>query len=122
MNSNDFLVFAKSLNTDTEAHARSCVSRAYYCAYHAVKGFMEQKLNIAVEQLSGGTHERISKALIQDKNNKLKFIGYKMLALHGRRVMADYHLSESCSSDAADEAIVECEKILLAIIDFDYKN
>jgi uncharacterized protein (UPF0332 family) len=112
MDATDFLNFAKELDTTSEANSRSCVSRSYYCAYHEAKIFIEQELNIALDRVDGGTHERISKVLIQDKNPKLKGLGYKMLAFHSRRVRADYFLNEQCTAIAANEAINECEKIL----------
>lgn len=118
MDATDFLDFAKKLDATSEANSRSCVSRSYYCAYHESKKFVEDKLNIEVDRVKGGSHERLSKILINEKNPKLKGLGYKMLTLHSRRVNADYFLNEKCTDISAKEAITECEKILKLIDDF----
>ncbi|WP_336943151.1 hypothetical protein [Acinetobacter modestus] len=118
MDATDFLDFAKKLDTTIEANSRSCVSRSYYCAYHESKKFIEDKLNIEVDRAQGGTHERLSKILINEKDPKLKGLGYKMVTFHSRRVKADYFLDEKCTDISAKEAITECEKILKAIEDF----
>lgn len=112
MESVELLNFAKQLDTTFEVQARSCVSRAYYCAYHETKKYIENTLNIEVNRVKGGTHEKISKTLMDDKNPQLKGLGYKMVNFHARRVMADYQLQEDCSTDIAQEAIIECQKIL----------
>lgn len=108
----EFLEFSKKLDTSNEADARSCISRAYYCAYHEVKNFVEEDLNIDIDKVKGGSHERVSKTLLSEKTQRLKGLGYKMLTFHSRRVMADYHLADECHQSDADEAITECEKIL----------
>ena len=59
----EFLEFSKKLDTSNEADARSCISRAYYCAYHEVKNFVEEDLNIDIDKVKGGSHERVSKTL-----------------------------------------------------------
>ncbi len=113
MDSIDFLEFAKKMDTTCEAGSRSCVSRSYYCTYHETKKFMEDKLNINVDGITNlGMHERVSKTLIDDKNPRLKGLGYKMQTLHSRRVTADYHLDKTCTAVSANEAITEAEKIL----------
>lgn len=117
MNPSEFLDFSKGLDTTIESGARSCVSRSYYCAYHETKQYIEEILNVDTNRLEGGSHERISKILIQEKNQKLKGVGYKMITFHARRVMADYHLNIECTQEAANEAIGECEKILKILKD-----
>lgn len=113
MDAIDFLEFAKNLDTTCEAGSRSCVSRSYYCTYHETKKFIEDKLNIDVGGITNlGTHERVSKTLIDDKNPRLKGLGYKLQTLHSRRVIADYFLHKSCTAVSASEAITEAEKIL----------
>lgn len=112
MESVELLNFAKQLDTTIEVQARSCVSRAYYCAYHETKKYIENRLNTEVGRVKGGTHEKISKTLMDDKNPQLRGLGYKMVNFHTRRVMADYHLEDSCSANIAQEAIIECQKIL----------
>lgn len=112
MDSLEFLSFSKKLDTTQEVDARSCISRAYYCAYHEVKNFIEQDLNIDVDRVQGGSHERISKTLLSERTQKLKGLGYKMVTFHSRRVMADYLIDDECPQSVANEAILECEKIL----------
>lgn len=118
MDATEFLEFSKKLDTSHEAYARSCISRAYYCAYHETKEFLENELNIDIARIEGGSHEKISKALIMDKNLKIKGLGYKMVTFHARRVMADYKLNEECQQSKANEAINECEKILEIIREY----
>ncbi|MDC5409308.1 hypothetical protein OHW82_13215 [Acinetobacter baumannii] len=112
MDALEFLEFSKKLDITQEAEARSCISRAYYCAYHEVKKFVQIDLNVDIDKVKGGTHERVSKTLLSEKTPKLKGLGYKMVTFHSKRVVADYILAKDCPESEAKEAIKECEKIL----------
>lgn len=96
---------------DSEARARTVVSRAYYTAYH---GCLSAAGAAGYERKNGagGTHEQLLRFLGDTSDRKLKAAGKKLKELYRRRVNADYRLYVPVTPQSAGECIENMSEIL----------
>ncbi|MCL2824689.1 MAG: hypothetical protein FWD57_11920 [Polyangiaceae bacterium] len=99
---NGFLSLAEELATRGDVAAkRSAISRAYYCAYHVARQFLEiSGVPVADE---GRAHYVVWKHL-RDKGRSCRVVGIDGSKLYLLRKQADYdariHSIDRCTSDA----------------------
>lgn len=91
MGPRDFLRVADELaRTDSPAHNRTAVSRAYYAVYNVACDMM-QALGFDVERGHAG-HEAIRERLLHSGVDRLISVGAGLRRLHQNRVRADYSM------------------------------
>lgn len=119
INCKDFLSLANnSFERRDEIGYRNAISRAYYCAFHAIK------FAIDFEAPKGKpTHESLIRYLVSANNTsekipslELRSLGYRLAAQRKLRSKSDYQLDETvCEEDAK----IELEKTKLFLADIE---
>lgn len=123
--SNHLLLEARSLleNAHLEQRRRSAMSRAYYAAFHAVKGHVcakEIAREIAYRQADAekkgnrppGGHSLLINALCASGDKQLSYIGSQLSILYERRVVADYKLYKDVGLDVAEDTVHTAEELI----------
>src|SRR5438477_566339 len=110
MNGRDFLPVARSLfAAGGEAEQRSAVSRAYYAAFHVVRGLLKG-LGLVVPR-ADRAHEYLYRRLNNCGLGSAADAGRMLHALRSLRNKADYDVDSPLPSTAID-AIADAESIL----------
>lgn len=116
----EFLTFAATLvdsPTTDAAGFRTAASRAYYCAFHVVKDFVENDVGAKIR---GGRNEhlKLQQALRNSGVDESQVIGGLLMSLHVMRKVADYDLFDR-SPENADQAAdaVGLARRILALVD-----
>lgn len=121
ISSTDFLDSAKELaQNKNETAFRNSISRAYYCAYHAVLPLDESLANHGGIKTDVGVHEQLISKLENCPRSvqnwaTFKSIGVLMRYLKKLRVEADYDLASEISIEQAQQQIKQAEKVLAKI-------
>ena len=118
INCKDFLSLANdSLERGDEIGYRNAISRAYYCAFHAIKSAID------FEAPKGKpTHETLINYLVSANKDekipylKLRSLGYRLAAQRKLRSKSDYQLAETICEQEANE-FLESTKLFLADIE-----
>jgi uncharacterized protein (UPF0332 family) len=103
-----------------EATYRAAMSRAYYGVYHRCRAWHEelpeQGHDVGVK---GGVHQQLINQLTtpgsscsDTKKSLSRQLGYALRELRGLREIADYHLDQSVSKDAAADACTKARLLL----------
>lgn len=98
MNGHEFFDLAIRLSDGKMAsELRSCVSRAYYGAFHVVREFVHQdcRVNIPADAAS---HTKLHQLLESTKVPLLESVGRKLSMLREARNNADYKLDHNASN------------------------
>ena len=119
MKPNDFLTFAESLLANPTTGAASCrtaISRAYYCAFHLVKKFVEEEIGARIRG-GGNEHIKLQHMLLNSGVPKANAAGNLLASLHTARKIADYDLVDSTpeNPNQARDAIQLARMILSAL-------
>lgn len=78
-----------------EVHQRNAISRAYYWAYHSVSSAIPPD---RVDR-GFGMHKNYIAQLISMPNGSFeRNLGIRLQSMHGKRIVADYELSENVTS------------------------
>lgn len=104
-----FFVSAERLRLSAEeSDQRACISRAYYSAYHEVKGVEKKLTRRSFATPSVGVHERLINAFDNLANpESVRQIGRQLRRLKRMRTVADYRLKVKVTPRDSDAAI-EC--------------
>jgi uncharacterized protein (UPF0332 family) len=96
---NDLLLQAdRLLAANTEVDRRTAVSRAYYGAYHVVRGFLAQRCGIVLSK-GADVHRAMQFCLLNSQNDLLRDAGIRLESLRTERNHADCDLSDSRFKD-----------------------
>lgn len=120
----DLLAFADQLHSQessSETLFRAVVGKAYYAAYHdslqwhgalSAPGSLEPKG-------SNGTHDQLYQRLKNPTVAAAKIISkqraYVLRSLHGKRVIADYHLDQTVSQADSSQALADAKSIFALV-------
>lgn len=110
----DFLKSAEiAASGSSEIDWRNGISRAYYSAYHAALGFIDQRFADPEEHLHFGAHERLANRYKTWKDNhKGKSISYVLTHMKRQRHLADYNISDSLKQVDAETQIASTKKLM----------
>lgn len=86
-----------------EAHLRSSISRAYYAAFHHAKARAQGLHGIMVAPPA--EHTKLIKALQNHHHQALRTAGNRLNGLYGKRLKADYYLTDDLSESDAKTAL-----------------
>lgn len=103
----DYQGMAEALLGDDEIKNRTAISRTYYAAYHAC----QSKYTTATDT-QGGMHRRFIQGLTNSHSTLDKRIGFKLNAVYGHRLIADYRLPADLSKAEASDCIKHTADII----------
>lgn len=116
----DLLAFADQLHgqePSSEALFRAVVGKAYYAAYHDSlqwHGALAAPGSLTPTG-SNGTHDQLYQRLCNPNVPSAKMTSkkraYALRALHGKRVVADYHLELTVSQVDSSQALADAKTI-----------
>ena len=110
-----------SSNALTEAQIRTCISRAYYAAYHASSAYHQGLASQGhlPANASYGFHEQLVQQLTKPSVGRAgpaflrsKSIGYMLASLRKVRVRADYELFATLSSAEANQVLADVQLLI----------
>ena len=106
-------------NQADEAAHRAAISRAYYAAYHAARGFHISLPSPGRLIRANGRHEQLVEQLqnptiatTDARHIKSRRIGFILRDLLRQRITADYFLAATILEDDADEVLLNSESVL----------
>lgn len=108
----DFLNSAKELMVDqSEPATRNSVSRAYYAAFHQTNGVYSPNPEFAKESKVGMHQTYIDQLMRADTGSRERTVAVKLSSMKGKRVKADYQLTETMMSYIAALQMRTAEEI-----------
>jgi uncharacterized protein (UPF0332 family) len=116
MNPQDFILLAHELSLGSrEAHFRSCVSRAYYGAFHVACALV-QSVGVVLPK-GASAHEKLSQCLQNAGDPELLATGKKLNSLRDFRNAADYRLDDPRfrNSEFASIQVANAQTIVASI-------
>lgn len=117
----EFLDKARDLlKSSDESDSRTCISRAYYAAYHSCLKLASKIQRYQPTPKDAGSHEALIRELTNypaaeygsDIARKIKSVGHILAQLKKHRVQADYFLEAEIDKQLPQEAITMSERIL----------
>jgi uncharacterized protein (UPF0332 family) len=108
-------------DSEFEAKSRSCISRAYYAAFHAALLYLEKKTDYLLKGNGRDSHSEVINLFKVEKNSKLRLIGTELNELRIARTRADYHLpcrefrSKQLMANEAKRALTRSHSIIKSI-------
>ena len=110
----EFLDVADSLlESHTEAHWRSAVSRAYYAAFHVARRFLSQH-GLTVS-MTANAHREVRDMLKLSGIPFVRKLGMKLDGLRTRRNEADYAVDEKLTPETSRKAVARARRIMSGI-------
>lgn len=114
----DLLDYAAALqDSDEEVELRSCVSRAYYAAYHQANDWHSALGSPGSASGGTGVHrtliDRLRNPTVTGSDRMLsKKLGYVLDAMKVLRQKADYNLADTVTGLDAQNTVAYAEKVL----------
>ncbi len=98
MNGRDFFELAVQLyDGESASELRSCVSRAYYGAFHVAREFVDAECRVNLPA-DAACHTKLHQLLESSGNDILANIGRRLGSLRNARNSADYRLDHAPSN------------------------
>lgn len=110
-----------------EARLRSCISRAYYAAFHAASLYLENNMNYVMKKGGNSSHQEVCREFQRNKENdsKLILIGDELYNSCVARNKADYRIpydsrwrnveARKLMTEEASKALLRSYKIIKLI-------
>jgi len=116
MEAEKFLESAKIIiEGGQEVDYRNATSRAYYCAFHLCRNFLNTLLHAQISDQA--SHEAVIGELINSPDNKLRKLGNKLRQAKRSRHIADYKLFHEFSYHEAKQTIKHSYEIKIELED-----
>jgi uncharacterized protein (UPF0332 family) len=109
----DLVQQASSPSLHQEAMLRSAISRAYYCAYHAARHFINQQGARTASHYN--SHEGVIRWYGEQPRRQYHAVAVKLGRLKDNRVNADYRPNFQPNVSLAQTTVEEVDKVLAMI-------
>ncbi|WNF45802.1 hypothetical protein RHP75_15665 [Pseudomonas sp. SG20056] len=111
----------RALEGGEEISFRAGISRAYYGLYSAAIDYADKLSPVPISSCAGSTHKKLVDFLAEqmaggrDLVLKHRQLSYKLKAMHGHRVKADYYLDDEVYRDEAEAVLLSCRDMITKI-------
>lgn len=108
----------RAIEGGEEISFRAGISRAYYGLYSAAIEYADKLSPVPISSCVGSTHKKLVDFLGEQMSGgrelvlKHRQLSYKLKAMHGHRVKADYYIDDEVFRDEAEAVLLSCRAMI----------